>query len=333
MKLVMPIVLISVGLAACGGNSSGSGGGSPTTPATTQTRAIRLEATLEFGDVNVGSTADRTLRIYNEGNSPMTVTSLSGPGGSYTATWTEGTIAPGTSQAATIRFSPAEARTYNGMLTVSANHTSGTNTTPISGRGVSPSPAPAPAPPPAPGPSISGTVREEGTTIAIGGATVVVKDTSFAASTDGSGRYSISGVPNGNYMLRATAGGYQLTERTVSVNGAVSADISMRKLSTPSPSPAPPSPSPTPPSPSPAPPRPSPAPPPSPTCCRVCTTGKACGDTCINRDFTCHTPPGCACNGLVGASIAPPNYTAVPMPSWVSGAGESGGSVLARISK
>jgi hypothetical protein len=31
-------------------------------------------------------------------------------------------------------------------------------------------------------------------------------------------------------------------------------------------------------------------------CCRVCTQGKACGDTCINVSFTCHVGPGCACN-------------------------------------
>jgi len=32
-------------------------------------------------------------------------------------------------------------------------------------------------------------------------------------------------------------------------------------------------------------------------CCRVCTTGKACGNTCISRNLTCRQPPGCACNG------------------------------------
>jgi len=32
-------------------------------------------------------------------------------------------------------------------------------------------------------------------------------------------------------------------------------------------------------------------------CCKVCTTGKACGDTCIAKDATCKTPGGCACNG------------------------------------
>jgi hypothetical protein len=33
------------------------------------------------------------------------------------------------------------------------------------------------------------------------------------------------------------------------------------------------------------------------SCCRVCTKGKACGDSCINVSFTCHKGPGCACNG------------------------------------
>jgi len=32
-------------------------------------------------------------------------------------------------------------------------------------------------------------------------------------------------------------------------------------------------------------------------CCKICTTGKACGDTCIARNKTCHVGSGCACNG------------------------------------
>lgn len=31
-------------------------------------------------------------------------------------------------------------------------------------------------------------------------------------------------------------------------------------------------------------------------CCKICTSSKACGDTCIRLDFKCHQPPGCACN-------------------------------------
>lgn len=32
-------------------------------------------------------------------------------------------------------------------------------------------------------------------------------------------------------------------------------------------------------------------------CCRRCRTGKACGDSCIAEDATCHVGDGCACNG------------------------------------
>ena len=32
------------------------------------------------------------------------------------------------------------------------------------------------------------------------------------------------------------------------------------------------------------------------SCCRVCSTGKACGNACINRAYQCHQPAGCACD-------------------------------------
>ena len=32
------------------------------------------------------------------------------------------------------------------------------------------------------------------------------------------------------------------------------------------------------------------------SCCKYCCKGKACGDSCISRSYTCHKPPGCACN-------------------------------------
>lgn len=31
-------------------------------------------------------------------------------------------------------------------------------------------------------------------------------------------------------------------------------------------------------------------------CCKICRVGKACGDSCISRDKTCHKGVGCACN-------------------------------------
>lgn len=41
---------------------------------------------------------------------------------------------------------------------------------------------------------------------------------------------------------------------------------------------------------------PAPSPGPRRSCCRMCTTGKACGNSCINRNLTCRQPAGCACN-------------------------------------
>jgi hypothetical protein len=32
-------------------------------------------------------------------------------------------------------------------------------------------------------------------------------------------------------------------------------------------------------------------------CCKVCSVGKACGNTCISRQKTCHVGQGCACDG------------------------------------
>lgn len=31
-------------------------------------------------------------------------------------------------------------------------------------------------------------------------------------------------------------------------------------------------------------------------CCKYCSKGKACGDSCINVNYTCHKGPGCACD-------------------------------------
>lgn len=31
-------------------------------------------------------------------------------------------------------------------------------------------------------------------------------------------------------------------------------------------------------------------------CCKVCTTGEACGNSCISKSKTCHKGKGCACD-------------------------------------
>ena len=32
------------------------------------------------------------------------------------------------------------------------------------------------------------------------------------------------------------------------------------------------------------------------SCCKICRKGKACGNSCIRRTYTCQKAPGCACN-------------------------------------
>jgi hypothetical protein len=70
---------------------------------------IAVSGDLSFGEVALGESADRTMRISNSGNDALAVSSLTGPtGGAFAASWTSGTVAPGSGQDVTIRFSPAE---------------------------------------------------------------------------------------------------------------------------------------------------------------------------------------------------------------------------------
>ncbi|MBE0540964.1 MAG: choice-of-anchor D domain-containing protein [Verrucomicrobia bacterium] len=105
---------------------SGTGTASPT-------RIISLSGSLAFGDVTVGSSAQRTLTIANNGNSTMTVNSISYPSG-FSGAWS-GTITAGGSQNVTVTFSPSAATSYGGTVTVNANQTSGVNTIAASGTG------------------------------------------------------------------------------------------------------------------------------------------------------------------------------------------------------
>ena len=63
------------------------------------------------------------------------------------------------------------------------------------------------------------------------------------------------------------------------------------------------------PPPPPAPPAVAPPPPAAPAapvraCCKLCRKGKACGNSCINRGYTCHKGVGCACNAGIGTDDA-----------------------------
>ena len=112
---------------------------SPTAP-TTPTRVITLAGDLAFGDVNFGSTPERTFTISNSGNAIYTFTGMTAAGGTgstgFGVTPVNGTISPGSSQTVIVRFSPTIAQDYSTVLTVAGNHTGGTNTINVSGTGV-----------------------------------------------------------------------------------------------------------------------------------------------------------------------------------------------------
>lgn len=134
MRRLVLLFGLALAVAGCGGDKK-----SPAAPST-PTRIMRLEGNMDFGSVEVGASVERILRIYNEGTEALNITGMTGPGagGVVSASWTSGNIAPGASQASTIRFTPTTAQTLTGTVTVSGNQTSGTNTLPFSAIGVFP---------------------------------------------------------------------------------------------------------------------------------------------------------------------------------------------------
>lgn len=137
MRALVSVLCLALpfALAGCGGD----GGSSPTAPTpapATPTRIISVTGNLSFGDVPVGSQRDLSFTIGNTGTATLTVTGLSVTGGlaaHTTATWTNGTIAPGASQTVTVRFAPTSAGSYSGVISVNGDQTSGSNTVAISG--------------------------------------------------------------------------------------------------------------------------------------------------------------------------------------------------------
>ena len=97
------------------------------------TRVISLSGNLAFGTLLVGTSAQSTLTIYNNGNSTMTVSSISYPTG-FSGSWS-GQIPAGNSTNVTVKFSPTSGVSYSGTVTVNSDATSGVNTTNASGTG------------------------------------------------------------------------------------------------------------------------------------------------------------------------------------------------------
>ncbi len=135
------ILLIAVLAAGCGSSST-----APTAPpvVTTPTKIITVSGNLAFGNVNLGSSADRTFTISNSGNTVLTYTSLSCTGGSgpagYAASPTSGTVAPGATNTVNVRFTPTTSGFLSCVLNVVGDQTAGGAAINVSGTGVNPNP-------------------------------------------------------------------------------------------------------------------------------------------------------------------------------------------------
>ncbi len=134
------IVLACLALGACGGSpaapSSKSRQSSPT-------RIIALTGNLAFGNVELGRIVTAPLTITNDGNAPLTISGLalnvsgfSSPSAAGFTASMHDTIPAGESRTATITFEPKALRSYQGLLTVDADQTGGTNSVEFSGAGI-----------------------------------------------------------------------------------------------------------------------------------------------------------------------------------------------------
>lgn len=66
--------------------------------------------------------------------------------------------------------------------------------------------------------NITGIVKDAGSLIPLKGINVIIPETSQGAVTDNDGRFSIAGVKEGNYTLKASMTGYQTERRKITIN-------------------------------------------------------------------------------------------------------------------
>jgi len=96
---------------------------------------------IDFGNVNIGSSATATLTITNSGNTPLTWTGLETGASVVSANASNGVVVAGESTTVTLTFTPTAPAAYSGAITVTGNQTSGTNMIPWTGTGTTPAPA------------------------------------------------------------------------------------------------------------------------------------------------------------------------------------------------
>ena len=98
-------------------------------------KMISIEGDLSFGKITVGQKSTKTFTISNSGNSHLSVSSINLPT-DFSVDQTSFTLSPGESRQITITFSPRTEQGYSGIITVTSDATSGSNTIATNGLGV-----------------------------------------------------------------------------------------------------------------------------------------------------------------------------------------------------
>ena len=95
---------------------------------------------MQFGNIEVGTSAQKTVTLTSSGTAPVTINSdsITGTGFSVSGASLPATLDPGKVMTLTLRFGPSAAGPVSGQLTVSSN--AGTATVGLSGTGTKPAP-------------------------------------------------------------------------------------------------------------------------------------------------------------------------------------------------
>lgn len=97
-------------------------------------RRIRLAGNLNFGSAIEGEHVTRTLTIYNDGDSALTISGVELPAG-FAGNWS-GVILEGASTNVVITFTPTAAGIFGGSIVVNSDKTHGENTIECEGSGI-----------------------------------------------------------------------------------------------------------------------------------------------------------------------------------------------------
>jgi hypothetical protein len=127
-------------IAAFKAAASGSVGGSGSSPSGNQGGLSASTLTVNFGNVNIGSSGSRTITLTDSGTANVTVSNVSlfGPGIEASGVYVGLVLTPGQTATLNVTFAPAATGSTSGSITVASNAANSLMSIAVSGAGVQP---------------------------------------------------------------------------------------------------------------------------------------------------------------------------------------------------